>query len=161
LLHDGLRRRGLDVLSAACADECLELVHRHKVDVVIADAVMPSVSGIELCRLLHDSRPDLLTIVITAHARVETAVDAMRAGAYDFLVKPVHLDAVMIAVARALDHLALRREVARLRYHSRGHPLEGIVGSSTVIKGILELIRRVADSDATVLVTGESGAGKE
>jgi DNA-binding NtrC family response regulator len=161
LLQEGLRRRGYDALAASSADACLEIVHRRRVDVVITDVRMPDVSGIELCRHLHDSYPDLVTIVVTAHRDMATVVDAMRAGAYDFLFKPLLVDGVVIALARAIDHLALRREVTRLRLAARAVDDTGIVGSGPAMREMVELVARVAETDATVLVTGETGTGKE
>jgi DNA-binding NtrC family response regulator len=161
LLQEALRRRGYEAHAATSADECLAIVHRRKVDVVVADVRMPEVSGIELCRHLHDSNPDLLTIVITGYGHMDTAIEALRAGAYDFLLKPVAPDALVIAIARAAEHLMLRREVQRLRFRERALTESGIVGTSRVVRELHELVDRVAASDATVLVTGETGTGKE
>ncbi|MFL6194023.1 MAG: sigma-54-dependent transcriptional regulator, partial [Thermoanaerobaculia bacterium] len=106
--------------------------------------------------------PDLLPLVLTGQGGLDTAIAAIRAGAYDFITKPVKVDALAIAVQRALEHLSLQREVQRLRRDmAKDTPIDGIAGSSPTIRETIEMIRRVADSDATVLVTGESGTGKE
>jgi len=93
---------------------------------------------------------------------VNTAIAAIRAGAYDFLAKPVKLDTLEVAVRRALEHLTLKQEVHRLRHASdQSTPIEGLIGASSALRETADMIRRVADSDATVLITGESGTGKE
>jgi two-component system response regulator HydG len=129
--------------------------------VVVTDVQMTGMSGIELCQELRQRYPDLLPLVLTGQGGLDTAIAAIRAGAYDFITKPVKVDALAIAVGRALEHLSLRREVRRLRIADRELPIDGIAGSSPAIRETIEMIRRVADSDATVLVTGESGTGKE
>jgi DNA-binding NtrC family response regulator len=162
LLRDALRKRGLDTEAVLSAAACLERLKTHPVDVVVTDIQMPEMSGIELCTKLRESYPDLLTIVVTGQGGLEAAIGAIRAGAYDFITKPVKVDALTIAVSRAIDHLSLRRELARLRTNADlTSGVEGIAGSSAAIRETIELVRRVADSDATVLVTGESGTGKE
>src|SRR5690242_360684 len=123
---------------------------------------MAGISGIELCTELRQRHPDLLPIVLTGQGGLDTAIAAIRAGAYDFITKPVKVDALAIAVGRAIEHLSLKREVKRLRSAAdRDVPIDGIAGNSPAIRETIEMIRRVADNDATVLVTGESGTGKE
>jgi len=162
LLRDLLRKRGFDAAAVTSGAQCLEHLRTHTVDIVITDVQMPGMSGIELCGTLRERHPDLLPIVITGQSDFETAISAIRAGAYDFITKPVKIDAVEVAVLRALEYLAVKREVKRLRAagnHER--TIDGIGGDSPAIRAMVELIRRVADSDASVLVTGESGTGKE
>jgi two-component system response regulator HydG len=162
LLRDSLRKRGFDVDAVNSAQQCLEHLRTDPADVVVTDVQMSGMSGIDLCQELRQRYPDLLTLVLTGQGGLETAIAAIRAGAYDFITKPVKVDALAIAVTRALDHLTLKREVKRLRQHvDRDMPIDGIAGSSPAIRETIEMIRRVSDSDATVLVTGESGTGKE
>ena len=162
LLRDSLRKRGFDVESVGSAQAALEHLRTGPADVVVTDVQMAGMSGIELCQELRQRHPDLLPIVLTGQGGLETAIAAIRAGAYDFITKPVKVDALAIAVGRAIEHLNLRREVKRLRSHAdRDVPIDGIAGNSPAIRETVELIRRVSDSDATVLVTGESGTGKE
>jgi len=160
LLRDILIRRGYRAVAVSSASECLEYLRSEIADIVITDIVMPGMSGLELCHELHVRHPDLLPIVLTGAADVERAAAAIRAGAYDFLVKPIRLELLDIALDRALDHLAMRREVKRLRVAPK-LAVSGIVGTSAPIKRTIELTRRAAASDATVLITGESGTGKE
>jgi len=118
-------------------------------------------SGIDLCAILRERHPELLSMVVTGHHDFDTAIAAIRAGAYDFISKPVKLEAVEIAVSRAVEYLALKREVKRLRAVGRDRTIDGVSGESPAIREMFEMIRRVADSDASVLITGESGTGKE
>jgi two-component system response regulator HydG len=162
LLRDSLRKRGYDVEAVNSAQQCLERLRTDPADVVVTDVQMSGMSGIDLCVELRQRYPDLLPLVLTGQGGLDTAIAAIRAGAYDFITKPVKVDALAIAVQRALEHLSLQREVLRLRRDAgKDQPIDGIAGSSPAIRETIEMIRRIADSDATVLVTGESGTGKE
>src|SRR5947208_10463363 len=105
---------------------------------------MAGMSGIELCQELRQRHPDLLPIVLTGQGGLDTAIAAIRAGEYDFITKPVKVDALAIAVGRALEHLSLKREVKRLRSAASDIPIDGIAGSSPAIRETIEMIRRVA-----------------
>jgi two-component system response regulator HydG len=161
LLRDGLRRRGLSVNSVHSAAACLDRLAADTVDVVVTDIYMSDMTGLELCEQVRQRYPDVLAIVITGQSTLDNAIGAMRAGAYDFIVKPVKLDTLAVAVGRALGHLLLLRELRQLRTVVEGDPIDGIAGGSPAIRETIEMVRRVADSDATVLITGESGTGKE
>src|SRR5688572_20132227 len=160
ILRDSLRRRGLDVHEVHSAQECLDWIAEHPADVVVSDIQMAGMSGLELCAKLKDVCPDALTIMVTGQSGLDTAIEAIRAGAYDFIVKPVKSDVLAIAVARALEHVALKHQLRKLREHAAAG-WNGIVGQSPPVRKMNEMIDRVAASDATVLVTGESGTGKE
>ena len=161
LFRDSLRKRGFVCEQVTSAEECLARLATQPADLIVTDIQMPGMTGIELCATLAERYPDSLAIVITGVGGLESAIGAIRAGAYDFMIKPVKIDAMTIAIARALETLELRREVKRLREANEAASVEGIAGSSPVIRNTLALVRRVAASDATVLVTGESGTGKE
>ena len=160
LLRESLQLRGFDAELVSSADECLGYLAGKHVDIVLTDIQMPGTSGLELLKLLRERHPEILSIVLTGLGDLETAIGAIRGGAYDFLIKPIKIDAVTIALSRALEHLALERELRRLR-EGVATGFEGLVGSSAAIHETIALVRRVAESDATVLVTGESGTGKE
>jgi two-component system, NtrC family, response regulator AtoC len=160
-LEAALAKPGFEVCSCTSPTEALPLLEREASEVVVTDLRMGAASGLDLCAEVVASHPDVPVIVVTAFGSLETAIGAIRAGAYDFITKPVKVDALAIAVGRALEHLSLRREVRRLRDANRETPIDGIAGNSPAIRETIEMIRRVADSDATVLVTGESGTGKE
>jgi len=162
LISEGLSRRGFKVDAVASAAECLEWVRDRDVDVVVTDVQMPGMSGVELCEQLRLRHPHLLPIVLTGLATYDTAIAAVRSGAYDYLAKPVKMDALVVALERAFDHIAVSRQVRRLReVVDRETPIPSLVGTSPAMRDLSMMIRRVADVDATVLVTGESGTGKE
>ena len=161
LLRDGLRRRGLSVNSVHSASACLARLETDTVDVVVTDIYMTDMTGLELCEQIRQRYADVLSIVITGQSTLDNAIGAIRAGAYDFILKPVKLDTLAVAVGRALAHLLLLRELRHLRSVVEGEPADGIAGSSPAIRETVGMIERVSGSDATVLITGESGTGKE
>jgi two-component system response regulator HydG len=163
MLESGLSRQGYDVKSVHSGDEAFELLKTEDVDVVVTDLNMRGMNGLELCERIVVNRPDVPVIVITAFGSLDTAVSAIRAGAYDFLAKPFEVTVLRIAIERAAQHRSLRDEVKRLRRSnasgSRG--FEEIVGESAAMRKVYDLLDRVVESDASVLITGESGTGKE
>jgi two-component system response regulator HydG len=123
---------------------------------------MRKTDGLELCRRIVESHPDIPVIVITAFGSMEVAIEAIRAGAYDFITKPVALDTIRLTVQRAARHRALSRKVERLQQALREtREFEGLLGSSPPMRQLVDLVDRVAPSDTVVLITGESGTGKE
>ena len=130
------------------------------VDVVLTDLEMPELTGLEVCREVLSRVPDVPVVLMTGYGTMESVLSALRAGAYDFLAKPVGRDALDVAMARAMEHRSLRREVARLRIDS-GEPFEGLLGNSAPMRRVFSVVDRVARSRASVLLRGESGTGKE
>ena len=130
-------------------------------DIVLTDLRMPLMDGLELLGKLKELDAQLPCIVMTAFASVDTAVDAMKQGADDYLTKPLNFDAVEIVVARALERGSIKRELTRLRQAEGRERAEEIIGRSAPMRRMLELIDQVADARATVLIQGESGTGKE
>ena len=162
LLALTLRNRGFIAETVASGHQCLERVRHGDVDIVVTDHQMPGMSGVELCHELAIRDPDVLSLILTGMSSLDVAIEAIRAGAYDFLTKPVRGDVLEIAVRRALEHQRVRIEVKRLRQGlDEDTPIDSIVGTSTVMRAMMAMIRRVAPSDATALITGESGTGKE
>jgi len=161
-LQLGLRRRGYSASSSASAAEALAAMKAEDFDVVVTDLNMKGGSGIDLCTSIAECHRDVPTIVLTAFGNYETAVLAIRAGAYDFISKPVQLDALGIAIERAAQHRALHQEVKRLRSERNARVSSGeLIGASPALEKVRDLIERVADSEASILITGESGTGKE
>jgi two-component system response regulator HydG len=161
-LNIGLGKRGFTVKARTTADEALRDLDATDFDVVVTDLHMRGLGGIELCERIVGSRPDLPVVVLTAFGSLDSAVAAIRAGAYDFINKPVELDVLAIAIDRAAAHRGLREEVKRLRLESGRLPrFDALVGQSPAMQAAYDLIERVAAVDANVLVTGESGTGKE
>jgi DNA-binding NtrC family response regulator len=162
VLETELRRREFDVTSVTSPHEAIALFEREDFGLAITDVNMAGMSGVELCKQLVGRREDMPVIVITAYANMETAVSAIRAGAYDFVTKPFDMDELALTIERALRHRALREEVKRLRKAvDSTQRFEEILGSSPPMLKMCELVTRVADTETTVLITGESGTGKE
>ena len=151
-----LRKAGHEVEEAATGAAGLEMFEAGDYDLVVTDVRMPGISGIEVTRTIRNSGTDAAVIVITAFGKVEVAVEAMRAGATDFLVKPFSRDQLELTVNRALERRRLTRENRDLKRKLRGIE-RPIVGGSVALKDMLEIADRVALSDASVLVSGESG----
>jgi two-component system, NtrC family, response regulator AtoC len=159
----GLRKRGYEVAWRTSAAEALAALDVESFDAMLTDVNMRGSSGIELCAHVVERRPDLPVLVLTAFGSMETAVQAIRAGAYDFINKPVEMDALAIALDRAIGTKRLREEVKRLRDQAgavRARPAD-LVGDSEAMQRVHDLIERIADSEVSVLVMGESGTGKE
>ncbi len=140
----------------------LETVAEEKPDVFITDIRMPGKSGMDVLAELKQAYPDLPVIVFTAYASVETAVEAIKAGAFDYIVKPFTIDSFRVVLDRALDRQRLQRENQELRAQlSHSFKLDCIIGSSPQMRKLAELIQKVGRTDANVLIQGESGTGKE
>jgi two-component system, NtrC family, response regulator AtoC len=154
--------RGYEVFDFASVEEALPALDRTDLDAIITDLRMPGVDGIEGLRRFKAKVPDVPVVLATAFATVETAVEAMKAGAFDYLKKPFEPDELEIVVARAVEHGRLRRENAKLRSALRGDfDVHGIVGRAPAMKTVISLLERIAPSDVPVLIEGESGTGKD
>jgi two-component system response regulator HydG len=161
-LADGLGHRGFQVTWRTSGDDALAWLDVEDVDVVVTDLAMSGLGGIELCERIVKNRASIPVIVLTAFGSLDSAVAAIRAGAYDFISKPVQLDVLAIALGRAAQHRALKDEVKRLRQEvGRGPRFDELIGDSAAMQKVYSLVERVAESDASVLITGESGTGKE
>jgi DNA-binding NtrC family response regulator len=152
---------GYEVRGAGDGNEALATIERWLPDVVLTDLRMPRLGGMELLTILHERYPELPCVVMTAFASVDTAVEAMKRGAQDYLLKPLNFDAVEIVVARALERAAIKRELLELRRARVQQASREMIGSSQAMRRLLDMVDTVADSRATVLVLGESGTGKE
>jgi two-component system response regulator HydG len=162
MLAKGLSRKGFQCQFRTAADEALALMEREPFDVVVTDLNMRAMNGLELCARIAANRPDLPVVVLTAFGSLETAVGAIRAGAYDFITKPVEIEALALTLARAVQHRALREEVKQLRRAlDESRRFDELIGESAAMKKLHALLTQIVDSDASVLVTGESGTGKE
>jgi two-component system response regulator AtoC len=161
-LLERLRADGYEVLEAETGGEALEHVRRG-VDLVLLDYRLPDIDGVTVLRRIKEHDPDVLVILLTAYATVETAVEAMKIGAYHFANKPFNLDDVALTVEKALETTRLRREVRMLRAsQAQPYAFDRIVGDSPGMLALKDLLRKVASSPAsTVLLTGESGTGKD
>src|SRR5580692_1107861 len=145
-------------------EEALEHAGRDPLDAIVTDLGMSTMSGLELCSRILMVRPDVPVVVVTGMGTMESAIAAMRAGAYDFLNKPVDIHALGLALRRAVQHRRLAQEITQLRAATPatpGAPSDCMIGESEAIKRVKDLIARVASSDTSVLIQGETGTGKE
>lgn len=161
-LGRALEMDGHEIYLAQDGQEALDYIHQEEIDLVIADLRMPRISGEELLRRIVQSWPTIPVIILTGHGTIETAVQAMRDGAFDFLTKPVNLDRLSLLVKRALStrelvlqHRQMQEELEKQRQFTN------IIGKSSEMNKILDVIKQVAPTKASVLITGESGVGKE
>jgi DNA-binding NtrC family response regulator len=162
LLKDFLETKGFEVSIASDGESGLELLKKDKFDLFLLDLMMPGISGLDVLRERVSAKIDIPCIVITAHASVQTAVEAMKLGAYDYLPKPFVLEDVYITIKRALDVSKLQEENTRLkRQLQKRFGYRKIIGKSSQIESVIKFIEKIADTDSTILVTGESGTGKE
>src|SRR5512142_2077499 len=153
---------GYQARPVASAREALEAIQQVEFDIALLDIKMPGMDGMELQGRLREADPDLTVIIMTGYASVETAVQALKRGAYDYITKPVDPDELSHLVQNALEHRQARREVVRLRENMKEvFPSTELIGKSPAMKKVMELIEMVATTEATVLITGESGTGKE
>ncbi len=162
LLIDVLNDQGYEVEAAETGEAGLRIMEQDVFDVILLDINLPGMDGMEVLRLAPARQPDAQVVMMTAFGTVDTAVEAMKQGAFDYINKPFSTDELLLTITRALEEQDLRREVARLRQRARhiGGDIQ-IVGKSPAIQRVIDLIARVAPSRATVLVTGNTGTGKE
>ena len=162
LLQDVLQDEGLRVTVAANGSEALKQLGEEYYAVVLTDLRMQEMQGIDLLREIKRTYPDINVIVMTAFGSVDTAIEAMKEGAYDYLTKPVKNEELLRVANRAVREAALRREVTLLRREVlKEYSFHQILGKSKPMREVFDLIRRIADSVTNVLITGESGTGKE
>ena len=162
MLRALLEEWGYAPTGASSGEEALELCRERPFDLILMDVRMGGMSGIEATRAVKGYNPAIPILIMTAYSDVSSAVEALKAGAYDYLTKPLAFDALKLALERALDHASLRHEVRTLRHElAAGLDARNIIGQSQAMRQVLDLVSAIAPSEATVLVTGESGTGKE
>lgn len=162
-LAEGLEEEGYKVFSAPGAEEGLKiLTEKAGIDVVLTDLKMPGLDGVEVLRRVKSFDEGIPVVLMTAYASVETAIESMRLGAYDYVMKPLDLRRVAVVLAKAVANRALTKENTDLRRRlNEKFGFEKIIGSSQAIMEVFQLVRQVADTRTVVLIEGESGTGKE
>jgi two-component system response regulator HydG len=154
-------REGWAVLTAESGARALEILRRERVAVLVTDLMMPGMSGEELLRAARAVSPDTEVILMTAYGTVETAVSAMKQGAYDFITKPVKRHAIVKSVRQALERASLVAENRSLKAQLATLGVGGLIGNAPAFRAAVDALRQAAPTSATVLLTGESGTGKE
>jgi DNA-binding NtrC family response regulator len=153
---------GYEVAPAASGKDALAMIAAREFDLALLDIKMPGMDGMELQARLKEADPELSVVVMTGYASVETAVQALKQGAWDYITKPVDPDELSHLVGKAMEHRQTRQEVTRLRESLKEvYPVTDIIGRSSAMQRVTEFVEMVAPTDATVLITGESGTGKE
>jgi DNA-binding NtrC family response regulator len=161
-LETFLTREGHDVMTASQGAVALSLISEKDFDIIITDLRLPDLSGLDILSHAKNKNSSTQVIVITGFATIETAVEAIKKGAYDYMTKPLAHDKVRIITRRALEKVALTEEIAHLRQElSQCFGFENLIGKSPKMQNIFKIIRQTAESDSNVLITGESGTGKE
>ena len=161
-LSDWLDGVGYDVEAAESGEEALQIIKQKKIKIMVADLVMPGINGIELMKEAKKIIPTISTVIITAHATIQSAITAIREGAHDYIEKPFCPEKVELLIEKLVEHQDLIEENILLRKKIKDRFLfEGIIAKSPKMLKIIELIRTVAPTNATVLITGETGTGKE
>ncbi|MBI4699241.1 MAG: sigma-54-dependent Fis family transcriptional regulator [Nitrospirae bacterium] len=162
LLTDFLQTKGFEVQSVADGRSGINLLTEDKFDIFLLDIMMPDMTGLDVLKELSALKINLPSIVITAFGTVQTAVDAMKLGAFDYITKPFILDDILIAINRAINVSKLQNENIKLKKElKKEYGFNKIIGTSPQIQDVIKFIEKIADTDSTVLITGESGTGKE
>ncbi len=157
-----LRREGYDVRSSSDAAQALESCKEDHADLVITDLRMPGMNGVEFTRALKNLDSETIVMMVTAYASVETAIEAMKAGAYDYFTKPFNVDEIKLNIRKALKHRSLEKENRRLKQDLKTrYGYANLIGTSQKMKELYGLIKNIARTKTNVFVTGESGTGKE
>jgi len=161
LLVRRLKRKGFEVDSAGRAEDALELVKKNEYDIGVYDIRLPNMDGIELLKETKKVQPDIEVLILTGHGTIDTAIEAMKVGAFDYITKPYNLSELELTIGKAAENKALKEKNASMKKIIAQHNEFNIIGDSGNFKEVLEMTRRIADSDVPVLIEGESGTGKE
>jgi two-component system, NtrC family, response regulator PilR len=161
-LSELLTTTGYDVMAVENGRKAMDALVEDKYDLLITDLRMPQADGLELLKFSKELNPDQVVVVITGYGTVNTAVDAMKLGAFDYIVKPLKDDLVKLTVSRALSYVKLKEENLTLKGNLREkYDFGKMIGYSDCMKTVFDTIEKVSASDSTILISGESGTGKE
>ncbi|MCD4688514.1 MAG: sigma-54 dependent transcriptional regulator [Desulfuromonadaceae bacterium] len=153
---------GYQVQSASSGEEALELLQKNSFEVILTDLFLPGISGIDILKKVKEDAPSSCVILITGKASAETAVEAMKSGAFDYLTKPLHLERLKVVIAKALEKTQLLSENLYLRQQLRGkYRFDKIIGNSLAMQQVFSRMEKIVATDSTILILGDSGTGKE
>lgn len=161
VLQSFLSDKGFEVTIVQKGETGLDRMRTGKFDLILTDLVMPGISGMDVLKQVIDSKSNVPVIVMTAFGTVQTAVEAMKIGAFDYITKPFNLEELLIVLEKALSVSRLQKENVMLKMQLKKKYFSGLIGDSPRMQAVYEMIERIADTDSTVLITGESGTGKE
>ncbi len=160
-LSEILELHGYKVLAVPSGEVAIEMARKSSCDVVLTDLKLPGIGGIEVIRCIKNINPDTACIILTGFGSIESAVDAMRAGAFTYLKKPFEKSELLVTIEKAFEVHSLKEENSKLKKEIKKNSTSAIIGTSAEIQKVRDLIEKVADTDSTVLILGESGTGKE
>ncbi|MFO7830805.1 MAG: sigma-54 dependent transcriptional regulator [Desulfuromonadaceae bacterium] len=162
VLHTVLQRAGYGVTNARSGEDAIRILAQNTYAVVITDLMLPGVDGLEILKHIQEHSPLTNVILITGNASAETAVEAMKNGAYDYITKPLNIDKLKLIIAKSLEKQKLIQEnkLLRQQLHNR-HSFANIIGTSTALQKVFTRMEKVVDTDSSILILGESGTGKE
>ncbi len=153
---------GYHVQSAASGEEALELLQKNNFEIILTDLFLPGISGIDILKKVKEDAPSSCVILITGKASAETAVEAMKSGAFDYLTKPLHFERLKVVIAKALEKTQLLSENFYLRQQLRGkYRFDKIIGNSLAMQQVFSRMEKIVGTDSTILILGDSGTGKE
>ena len=162
LLKVVFQKEGYEVLTTPSAKKAIEIAQGDDIDVVVSDIKLPEMNGLEVLKRLRKIKPELPVLMITAYGTIKEAVEALKIGAYDYIIKPFDVEELKVIVAKALETKRLQDENVRLRKELKDkYSLESMIGKSKKMQEIYSLIEKIAPTETTVLIQGESGTGKE
>ena len=161
ILRGLLENAGFDVLVTHDVDSALPIIKEKDLDLIITDLKMPGKSGMDLLPLSKEQKPSTPVIMITAYGNIEYAVEAIKKGAYDFITKPFDEDELLNVIKKALTESQKNRELLSAYFDHEIHFIPGFIGKTPAIQQILQTVQKIAPTDSTVLITGETGVGKE
>jgi nitrogen regulation protein NR(I) len=162
VLHAFLGEKGFQVTLAVSGEAGLDILRTEQFDIIITDMIMPGISGMDVLKQVMASTMNIPVLVMTAFGTVQTAVEAIRIGAFDYLTKPFNLDELMIVLNKALSVSRLQKENVMLKMQLKNkYDFKELIGDSPSMQAVYQMIEKIADTDSTILITGESGTGKE
>ncbi len=156
-----IEKAGFNILIAYDVDTAVSIINEQDLDLIITDLKMPGKSGMDLLTLIQDRKPDVPVIMITAYGHIESAVTAMKKGAYDFITKPLDENEFLSVIKKALSESKKNKELISDYFDKKSHFLQDVIGKSPAIQHVLQTVQKIAPTDSTVLISGETGVGKE